>query len=236
MKLNKSTLVLGIVTALLAIPATSAKAQLFDFQFVYPGADSGLAQSGAAVLGSSADPTWNNLNSTTPTDTTGTVDFTFTETSTLNYGGNGVANPDADPGTGNLFSANLYNPGNIPITYTIGGLANNQAYTLVLYAGGSGANPANYTITGASTYTTYNSSDSYSIANGAGNAYAEVNVISSATGTLAVDESTASGGYTVANGFQLQAESTPEPSTWALLGLGGAVLLFVRNRKKLQSL
>jgi hypothetical protein len=233
MKLNKSTLVLGIVTALLAIPATSAHAQLFDFQFVYPG--SGLVQSGAAALGSSADPAWNNLNSTTLTDTTGTVDCTFAETSGVNYGGNNTANPDADPGTGNLFSANLYNPPSNDITYTIGGLADNQAYTLVLYAGGSGANPANYTVTGAGTYTTYNSSDSYSIANGAGNAYAEVNVISSASGTLAVDEASA-GGYTVANGFQLQAESTPEPSTWALLGLGGAVLLFVRNRKKLQSL
>jgi hypothetical protein len=143
---------------------------------------------------------------------------------------------DADAGTQDLFSTSFYNAGDEEIDLT--GLVHSQAYTLVLYDGGNGTNPVDVSVTGLSStpYTSYIAASSFSIADGPGDAYAELNVVSSASGDLTIVESpdAAGGGYSGYNGFQL--EAAPEPSTYALFAVAGMILLIGRNWRRSQSL
>jgi hypothetical protein len=228
MKLHHLTIL--SVAALFALPLISARAQTYDLQFTY----NGPFQQGSAVLASPLNYTWNNLDNTTFTDTTGTDTFGFTDTAAT-AGAEGAPNTDADAGTQNLFASNLYNPGTF--TFTLTGLAHDQSYDLVIYAGGNGSTPSTYSVAGEGTtpFTSYTTGASYSISDGNNVAYADFNVVSDDNGTLVVtDNNNGGNGYFSINGFQLAA--APEPSTYVLLGLGGAALLIVRNRRKAQSL
>lgn len=122
-----------------------------------------------------------------------------------------------------------------PIIFTFSGLTANTEYEGLFWAfdsesGNSGKN-INFTTAGGSgggtTSITTNNTDA------SANPYSLVNFFSTASGTatITMDHTGGAGGaVALVNGFQLSV--VPEPSSFALMALGGVALFFLRRRAR----
>jgi hypothetical protein len=238
------TFTFAIVAAV--VFASQASATLVDVDFS-PGA--GPAQSGAAVLGSAGD-IWNNITGSSDTavalnDVSGSA-TSVTLTYSSNFGGNDAGNSPMDAATSNLMQDYLAMNG---LTFTIGGLTPSSAYQIALYGAGNqntlngqpnGGQGTLFTILQTPSPTVFGTTTEVNpsapttgdrkISDGPGVAYVLLTANSDATGALKVNVNYNSTSFSTApvNGFQIQA--VPEPTSFVLVGIGGACLCLLRRK------
>ena len=249
-----------LATALLSIFSfASTHAQtLIDVQF--GGNEYGppaAVQTGVGLIGSSGD-IWNNYTSTSALesgvnlyDTTGAFSgatLILTGSGLYQYS-NGV-NP-GDPYGGNQLSSNGSSVGNLAsgelganpsLTLSLAGLSANTTYSVYLLSSPDRwERSSSWSVNGGTSQTVgpLNSYTGPYTNNGSGWAPYEpvlgINylVLSGTTdglGKLTLAGTSVAGDVDI-NGFQLQAQAAPEPSTWALL-MAGVVGLFALRRKR----
>ena len=138
-----------------------------------------------------------------------------------------------------LFRGGLYtapgDPDSTPtITITLSGLTSGQLYDLYVYAAGTIYNTnTRITVTGRtvnSASTVWNSSTTTFTAS---NTASFIGMLPDANGKLTIVADAVSGAYRGINGLSL-VTTVPEPSTYALFGMG-ALALFARRRKVAKS-
>lgn len=247
MKKIKALPVAAIGAACLAIGNQSAKAQLYDVQFVQPGQYT--AMSGAAVLGSSGDiwnpylVNWsydNNPNPMTLANTTGNS-AAGVQVGVWNYvgasywasGNTTTANPAS------LMEDYIYSAPSgdgWPIKVQLSALPANASYQLVVYAAGNGAGQgATISLATDNTFSTILQSSATAgndrdITQGQGDAYQIFNGTTDGGGNIFFEVANTSQ-YHALNGLQLELTAVPEPSSMALC-LGGLMLLGLQRYRR----
>ena len=229
--LTKTTLPFAAV-ALLAATSQAAVVNV-DIQGTQFGG-SVTAYTGASANGPIAsDNTWNYFNVGTTNGqslSAGGLTFTF---------GTGWQGSFAAGAPNNLQGDRVFAPTGVAATMTISGLDITKNYNLALISGSNDAGGfgTDFTIIGEGTKTATAASIS-GTGNGAltfveGDSHVLFSGISGSTGSItfsvtdSVDPISANG---VLSGLQLESVAVPEPSTTALLGLGGLALI-LRRRK-----
>lgn len=222
--------------------ASSHGQVLLNFQLnggVYSTPNGDQSYSGAAAIGQVGD-VWNHLTLYDRSALTPTTGFVYSDgsaatgvsiTNLSNWDLSGAIIPSVT-GNGLLNSYMGASPAiaeTTPSTLTISGLTPGGSYNLYVIASSDHQGVGGiFSVNGSATQTL----------NGAPGANFTLgvdtllfNVIADINGSINISETATSVQYRVLNGIQL--EAVPEPSTWALLGLGAAVVIgrvSLRNR------
>ncbi|MFD2158829.1 PEP-CTERM sorting domain-containing protein [Rubritalea tangerina] len=231
----KKTIMLAASAALLG----SVQAATISVNFTE---DAGRAnqQLGAADLAGRTgyeQTNWNNVASNVAgpsldlIDSTGATTTADVSWATTNVWGDGTANTDADAGVGNARIARGYKDDvgdGADFTVTNIGYA---TYTAVLYfsTDAGGGTYGNFTVNGVGPQTSTGTKEQY----GTNPIWDDTNslVITGLTGDLVVDGTRDGANRATIAGFQIiDTTAIPEPTSTALLGLGGMALI-LRRRK-----
>ena len=229
--LTKTTLPFAAV-ALLAATSQAAVVNV-DIQGTQFGG-SVTAYTGASANGPIAsDNTWNyfNVGTTVPNGqslSAGGLTFTF---------GTGWQGSFAAGAPNNLQGDRVFAPTGVAATMTISGLDITKNYNLALIGASndSGGFETDFTIIGGTTKTATAAPIS-GTGNGAltfveGDSHVLFSGISGGTGSITFSVTDSSvGANGVLSGLQIESVTVPEPSTTALLGLGGLALIFRRRK------
>ena len=220
-----TTLKYALILGLAALGAPSAKAALVDFHF------GATTQTGPAAIGTAGD-FW-NANDKTNGGPVLLKDVTGQPTSISASWTSGDAWAPAkpiyfnagpammDPATVGLMTAfaasYAYGTGTATnLSFSLSGLAHNQAYTLVLYGAGNQHNEGSqFTVYGNGTFTGSTSGLTRRISLGAGVAYVSIPVVSSSTGTLKITVAKGNYNYSILNGLQLALGTATAPKAIA---------------------
>jgi hypothetical protein len=189
------------------------------------------------------------LNGTAWTSSVAPLAYTGT-TWSQSYGGNLSNIPDSNDDPGSTVSYTLSSPNlgvsdhgaatSLPIfgatafgyqadlTLTLSGLDDSKSYDLVLVSAYDGAYGGTFTIGSLPSQTSVGNSGLGSFA--VGQNYVEFTNLTPTSGQIVVTDAPV-GDFAMLNGFQL--EVAPEPSTYALIGLGLVALAVVASRRKL---
>ena len=249
-RVMKKTLLLMVLFVVTGV--VSAQAQLLvDVQFggnCY-GSYNADQQTGAGLVGNAGDQ-WNNIAFSSDVYTTSTP---FT-TSLNNVGGtaSGVSlNIAPSQGVLSEYStgsqlpgtplANLYEGfldadtgtytnagGNVSSTFTFSGLTAGQSYNLYVYSAPNHDRESTWSLNSSTPVQVGPNSGATTLVSP--NNYLLLTGTADVSGNLILQAATVGGDEIDVNGFQLQAQSVPEPSTYALM-LGGILALIAFRRK-----
>ncbi len=226
----------------LSMVASSQAQVLLNFQLnggTYSSPNGNQSYSGAAAVGQVGD-VWNHLTLYDISSLTPTTGFVYSDGSTAtgvsitnlsNWDLSGAIIPSVT-GNGLLNSYMGASPSiaeTTPSTLTIAGLTPGGSYNLYIIASSDHQGVGGiFSVNGSATQTL----------NGGGGANFTLgvdtllfSVVADINGNINIAETATSVQYRVLNGIQL--EAVPEPSTWALLGLGAALVIgriSLRNR------
>jgi hypothetical protein len=240
---NRFLAVAAVLAVCLASGSPAAKAQLYDVNCGEYSTDATMT--GPAILGATGDQwyaynagnyTWGPQNTVTITDSTGssaagvTLDIWNYITGSINSGGT-TANPS--PLMEDYIAAASAGDG-WPIKVQLNNLPASASYQLVVYSSGDTAgqggtiNLTDSTFANISATATTTGTDR-DITQSEGDAYQILNGTTDSSGNIYFDVLSTTGWHAL-NGFQLELESVPEPSSMAL-GAGGIALLTLFRRR-----
>jgi hypothetical protein len=232
-----------VITSILSFFGSSlvANASLIDIAF-YSSFYSSPTAVGAAFLGQNGD-SWNSINAGTPGVLTTYSGYTLLTTTgnasgvSLGFTADGgvtslITGTQPNP---NLTNSYLFNNTGGSITATLTGLTPGQSYELVLYVSSDDASTGNRALVGTvigSTSVPFAATGDPHATFVSGSNIVDLTVTADAAGTLAITEQPSANNSREVdlNGLQLQS-STPEPTSMALIGVGGCLLLLRRVRQ-----